>query len=197
MECAAFTMSKSRFMFFPLIGLILISAGSARYNYALNGDASSISAKVSFLGIDSKTVRSTKLSGSLSMTPANISDIDLKVNVDATSLTSGDKTSDGYIKGKAFFDTANHSTISYVGTSLAMSSKTSGVVNGKLTIKGITRSVPLNVSFSSAPADNPGIKSVNISATTSIDRTQFGMKSYKAMIGKTVSINIKGQMLLK
>src|ERR1700712_2210074 len=60
------------------------------------------------------------------------------------SIDTNNEQRDGHIKSADFFDTDNHKTIDYVSTSVSGSGDT-WTVEGNLTLKGVTKPVPLKL----------------------------------------------------
>jgi polyisoprenoid-binding protein YceI len=67
-------------------------------------------------------------------------------------------------------------------------------VSGELTARGLTRPANLAVTFDTDPVRNAG-KPVSFTGTTTIDRRQFGMKSYQLVVGNKVDITLKARMV--
>ncbi len=64
-------------------------------------------------------------------------------------------------------------------------------VTGDLTLHGVTKEVVLNVDGPSAPVkDARGNLHMGASASTVINRSDFGMTGYQAMVGNEININI-------
>jgi len=76
-------------------------------------------------------------------------------------------------------------------------------VEGDLTIRGVTKPVVLDVEFNGAGGDPYGGKRFGFSASTEIDRDEFGMTFNMAletggvMVSKNVKIEIEGEAVLQ
>lgn len=176
--------------------LLLITTGAATptYRYRLDEARSTVSAKVAFLGFASKSARFPKLSGRITLQPDRLDAIDLDVDLDARALTAGDKVTLDRLKGKDFFDVANHPVVSFSGRRMTMTGPVTATVEGNVTARGITRPVVLQVAFAQPPATANGRDPVQLSARTSINRSDFGMKAYGLVVGKKVTIAITARM---
>jgi polyisoprenoid-binding protein YceI len=173
------------------------SADSKKLTFAIDDSASSVTAKVGFLGLGSKTATFPTVTGSISLTPANISAIDLSVKLDATALKAGDKTTENRLKGKDFFDVTRYPAVSFTGTTLKMTGEKSGIVTGKLTAKGYTKPFSLSVSFAVPPASAAEYKSFTLNGSGVLSRKQFGMTAYKGVVGDKVTITINSKMVVR
>ena len=95
-----------------------------------------------------------------------------------------------------FLDVDNFPEITFVSTNV----KPDGddwVVSGDLTIKGVTRNVELATEFEGAITDPYGLKRIAFSASTEIDRTDFGLdfnavlETGGMVVGKKVKIDLE------
>lgn len=174
--------------------LATASAGPV-YRYQLDGGASAVSARVSFLGLGHKIARFPAMRGSIRLSPDRLDEIDLDVDLDARSMTAGNKTDTEYLKGKAFFDIANHPAVRFSGRRMAMTSPSTARVDGQITARGMTRPTVLAVTFRDPPAKATGRATVELTATTTINRKDFGMTAYSVIVGKKVTITIKARLV--
>ena len=88
------------------------------------------------------------------------------INTTDLEAGKGKEKLDGHLHSKDFFATASNPTSSLVFTNVKPSGKNSYVVNGDLTIKGITKPVTFDVSVYGSKA----------TATLKVDRTNYDVK---------------------
>lgn len=173
---------------------LLLGATSPSYRYQIDTTRSMVSAKVGFMGIASKTARFPQISGRIALAPERLDTIDLDVELDARRLQAGDKVTLGRLKGKDFFDVERHPTVRFAGRNMQMTGATTATVAGEVTARGVTRPATLAVTFRDPPAKASGRDAVEFSARTVIDRREFGMTAYSAIVGKKVTITIQARM---
>lgn len=180
----------------PLFGALLIptSADAAARRYVVDDAFSQVDAKVPFLGIATKTARFPDMKGALSLDIDNYEQVSMTVDVDARSLTTGDSETKR-LRGKQFFDVANHPTVRFVAQKMELTGERSGVVTGLMTAKGVTRPVKLAIGFSKVPWEAGPDEPLSIVGTTTIDRRQFGMGAFPILIGHKVKITIHARMV--
>lgn len=186
---------NTRRIAFALTLLLATASAGPVYRYQLDGSASVVSARVSFLGLGHKTARFPAMRGSIKITPDRLDAIDLDVELDARAMTAGGKTDTEYLKGKAFFDVANHSTVRFSGRRMAMTGPLTARVDGQISARGVTRPAVLAVTFRDPPAKANGREPIHLTATTTINRKDFGMTSYSMIIGKKVAITIQARLV--
>lgn len=174
---------------------LIAAAPPATLGYRIDPAGSDVAAKVAFLGLGSRTASFPAVSGAVTLSPAAMDRIDLDVRIDARQLKASDQLTTDRLKGKNFFDVANHPAISFRGKALAMKTATTGTVTGDLTARGVTKPVTLAVTFTAPPARANGRESIGLTGTTTINRRDFGMTAYSLIVGKRVAITIKTRLV--
>ena len=184
-----------RLALLPLCAIVTLANSSAPLNYRLDAGNSNVTAKVSFLGLGSRSAQFPKMSGTVAIVPDRPQQAQIDVSFDASALTSSDSSTTTRLKGDKFFYTAKYPTIRFTGRSLKMSSATKGSVTGQLTARGVTRTETLNITFDTNPFKVARGRAVSFTGTTRIDRRQYGMKSYQLIVGNKVDITLKARMV--
>ncbi len=174
--------------------LLLGAASPAGTAYAIDNAGSSVSAKVSFLGIGKRTAGFPQVSGTVRLSPDRPDSIALDVKLDARALTASDGLTRDRLRGEDFFWVAKYPVVRFRGDQLTMRSATSGTVRGQLQARGVSRPVVLNVTFDKAPANLAPDESVTLSGSTTINRRDFGMTAYSLIVGKKVMIDLTAKL---
>jgi polyisoprenoid-binding protein YceI len=107
--------------------------------------------------------------------------------VDMASIDTGDSERDDDLRSRAYFDSANHPTMTYRSTGV----RTHGaelIVDGELTLHGVTRSVPLFVEVGGIGANGKDGTVAGLSATAEIDRRDFGIDLATPLTGGGVVV---------
>lgn len=100
----------------------------------------------------------------------------LSVTIDATSISTQNTVRDDDLRGPAFFDAKNFPTMTYVGRGCRRSSGNSWTVDGSLTIRGVTKVVPLRFTFNgTAPIQAGKPARVAFHGSAGTKRADFGM----------------------
>jgi polyisoprenoid-binding protein YceI len=175
--------------------LLAVAAAGPSYHYQLDSAGSQVSARVSYFGLGSKTARFPAMRGAIRLSPDRLDAIDLDVELDARALTAGSKTDTTYLKSKAFFDVATYPTVRFSGHHMVMTGPVTAQIDGQITARGVTRPAALAVTFIQPPAQANGREPIALTATTTINRRDFGMTSYGMVIGKNVAITIKARLV--
>lgn len=126
----------------------------------------------------------------------------VNVAIEVTSIDTKDANRDTHLRANDFFDAPNHPTITFASTSVRGSGST-WEVTGDLTIRGVTREVTLDTTFEGTATDPFGANRAVFTATTEVDREDFGMTWNAALetggvlVGKKVKIEIEAQVVLQ
>lgn len=130
-------------------------------------------------------------------------DSKVSVTIDARSVDTRDETRDDHLRTNDFFDVENHPTWTFESTAVTALGPTSWKVAGDLTIRGVTRPVTLDVSLEGVVKDPFGNHRVGFSASTSINRDDFGvsfgavMETGGLVVAKKVDIQIEAEAVLQ
>jgi polyisoprenoid-binding protein YceI len=87
------------------------------------------------------------ITGKLDFDPEDPTSMTFETEIDAASLWTGVQQRDDHLRSVDFLDVAHHPTITFKSTSVRPVSEHEFIVNGDLTIRGVTRNVPLEVTY--------------------------------------------------
>ena len=115
----------------------------------------------------------------------------IEVTIDAAAIWTGEPDRDAHLRSADFLDVANHPTITFKSDRVDVLGENDATVTGDLTVRGITRSVPLRVRYLGqwpTPWWEDGVDKgpktrAGFIATTTIDRHDFGV-SWNAPLDK-------------
>ena len=117
----------------------------------------------------------------------------VKATIGVDTVDTGVDQRNNHLKSPDFFDVANLPTATFTSTSVAKNGSHL-TVTGNLTVHGVTRPVVLDVEGPNGSMTDPkGQVHTGFSATTSLDRTAFGVgpKFPAAMVGDEVKLDIE------
>jgi polyisoprenoid-binding protein YceI len=113
------------------------------------------------------------------------------ITIDTKSVDTGYATFDEHIQAADFLDTAQHPTATFKSTRVVFEGDKPAAIEGKLTLKGVTKPVTLTVtSFQAMP--HPMLKkpAIGANAWTTVKRSDFAMGKYAPNVGDEVRIDI-------
>ena len=122
----------------------------------------------------------------------------VRVSIDAASIDTGVEDRDNHLRSPDFLDVTNFPSLEFAST--AVRAVAGGYeVDGNLTIRGTSRPVTLQMEYMGVMADPWGNEKALFSATTEINREEFGL-TWNApleaggwLVGKSVEIEIEVQ----
>src|SRR5215468_6841798 len=106
------------------------------------------------------------------------------------SIVTGQEQRDAHIRSADFFDVENHPTMTYRSTGVRPHGD-GYVVDGELTLKGVTRDVPLALELNGFGPDAYGGTRAGFTATAEISRSDFGVNWNAAVEGGGVVVSDK------
>jgi polyisoprenoid-binding protein YceI len=145
--------------------------------------------------------RFTTFSGEI-VTGADPLDSSVTAEIALDSIVTGQEQRDAHIRSADFFDVENHPTMTYRSTGVRHDGD-GYVVDGQLTLRGVTRDVPLALELNGFGPDPYGGTRAGFTATAEISRSDFGV-SYNAaiegggvVVGDKVTIQLEIEAVLK
>lgn len=124
------------------------------------------------------------------------------VTIEVKSVNTREPQRDAHLRTNDFFEADTYPTITFKGTNFEPAGA-DWKVTGDLTIKAVTKSVVLDVEFHGAQKDPWGGTRIGFSATTEIDRHDFGVDFNAALegggvvVGPRVKIEIDAEASLQ
>lgn len=142
-----------------------------------------------------------KVSGSVDFNEAEPAKSSVNVQIDAASLETRDERRDGHLKSPDFLDVATYPHISFKSTHVDVTGANTGRVTGDLTIRDVTKPVVLEVEFNGKAKSPWGSTSAGFTATTKINRKDWGLNWNVALetggvlVGDEVKISIEAEVV--
>lgn len=127
----------------------------------------------------------------------------VNVSVDLTSINTGTADRDAHLRSSDFFEVDNYPAMTFKSTGVKQSDDDEFVVTGDLTIKGVTKSIDLEVELLGEGGDPWGGTRVGIEAKGEISRKEFGIdfnipgSGDKVMIGDKIKLQIVAEAVLQ
>ena len=193
----------------PALSLVLLSAGllaptlshADAYKtatgdpsglYKIDPDHTSVTFTVGHAGVATAVGRFDKVSGHYLLS-RDKTDVDIKIA--ANSIDTNHPMRDKDLRGPDFLDANTFPTLRFVSHSYKKTGKNTGILTGKLTLHGKTRTVRLKIHevgaglVAALPKPWGGYLS-GYDAEGTIKRSDFGVTTYPGMIGDTIHLYI-------
>jgi polyisoprenoid-binding protein YceI len=137
----------------------------------------------------------TKLGGTVQYDPADVSKMVLDVTIDTDSVDTRVEARDKDLRTEKYFDVQKFPSITFKSKRAEQAGPGKLKIAGDLTLHGVTKEVVLDVEGPTpAVKDAKGILHMGASATSSLDRTEFGMTGGQPLVGSDISITIDVEM---
>ncbi|RLK47514.1 YceI family protein [Microbacterium telephonicum] len=134
--------------------------------------------------------------------PANPLEAKVTASVDVASVDTKDEARDNHLRSGDFFDAEQFPTLEFASTGVRYEGG-DFLVDGDLTIRGITKPVTFEVEFGGFGTDPWGNYKAGATATTVVNREDFGLTWNAALetggvlVGKDVTITLDLQGALQ
>ncbi|MEA2645814.1 MAG: hypothetical protein QOE92_897 [Chloroflexota bacterium] len=119
------------------------------------------------------------------------------VTIKAASIDSGVADRDVHLRSGDFLDVEKYPDIRFRSTGVNIAGPTNGTLSGELTIRDITRPVVLDVEYLGGGVDPYGREKAALSASTEIDREDWGLtwnvalETGGVLVSKKIKIDIE------
>ena len=139
--------------------------------------------------------RFTRFSGEL-VTAEDPAQSSVTAEIDLSSISTGQEQRDEHIKSADFFEVETYPTMTYKSRGIRVEDG-EYVLDGELTLKGVTRNVPLRLELNGFGADPYGGYRAGFTATGEINRREFNVNFNAPMANGGVVVADKIQLHLE
>ena len=190
---------------FASTALVLITATSAFAADAISSDPHAVVGgvynvesshtrvqfSVSHMGFTNWYGDFTDIKGTLRLDPKNITASTVDITIPVASVSTTNSKLDGELKSAEWLDATQFPTMHFVSSKIVQTAPNKANITGDLSFHGVTKPVTLSATFNAAGA-NPMSKNytVGFDATTTIKRSDFGVKTYVPMIGDETAVRV-------
>lgn len=173
--------------------------------YSLDKKHASLTWKVSHLGLSNYTARFTDFDADIMLNPTNLQASKVRATIDPTSIKTDYPEADKkdfdkqLVEDAGWFNAKQFPKITFNSKKIKITGPKKAEMTGDITLLGVTKSITLDVVFNRALGNHPFVNRpvIGFSATTSLKRSDFGMKTYIPQIGDKVDIIIEAEFIRK
>ena len=193
-------MKRFFLVMFLLLGWLVTSAQAA--TYAVDPDHSSVSFKVKHLFSNVKG-QFKKFEGTLDYEPGKPELWKTSGTIDVASVDTNEPKRDKHLESADFFDVEKNPQIEFKSTGVKDATATGAKLEGLFKMHGIEKPIVLDVTVNGVGKDPWGNVRAAFSATTKINRKDFGMNWNQALdnggilVGEEVEISLEIEAILK
>ncbi|TDD16216.1 polyisoprenoid-binding protein [Kribbella turkmenica] len=113
--------------------------------------------------------------GNVRLDGGNSANSTVELTIKSASIDTRNADRDGHLRSNDFLAMDEHPDITFRSTAVTWIDQDSFEVTGDLTIKGVTRSVTIPLSFEGQATDPFGNSRIGFEGSTTINRTDFGV----------------------
>ncbi|MET0397289.1 MAG: YceI family protein [Longimicrobiaceae bacterium] len=176
---------------------------AAAAEYEIDPSHSQVLFKVKHLGISTVTGRFRDFSGTISYDPQNPAASRARATIKTASIDTDNDRRDNHLRSADFFEAEKYPEITFTTGRLREARGDAFKLDGTLTMRGVTRPITLDVEKVGPVRGPDGRDRMAFNATTSLDRTQYGLTWSRAteagglVVGNDVQIVLELETVRK
>ena len=195
-------MEKIRSFLYGLLITFILSPVVHAGTFEIDPSHSFVAFKIRswFLHVDG---RFTEFKGSIQYDPKDPSSWSTHATIQAVSIDTHITRRDKHLRSEDFFDVEKFPTMTFQSTGVTEVNETSAKLKGKLTLHGVTKPVVLDLRMKSSGEGEKDKTRARFTATTKINRKDFGIVWNRAIeggglvIGNEVNVTIEVEAILQ
>jgi polyisoprenoid-binding protein YceI len=171
--------------------------------YSIDPDHTKLAFKIRHLGISWVPGTFSKLSGSFTFDKSKIEASKAEATIDVSSIDTENKKRDDHLRSDDFFAVPKFPEMKFISKEVRAVKGSKFEVVGDLTMHGVTKSLVLDAEFTGAATDPWGKERVAFSASTKLNRKDFGLEWSKVLeagalvVGEEVVISLDAEGVKK
>ena len=178
------------------VALLLVLSAAAQDTWQFDPPHTSAQFSVRHLGVSTVRGAFTKVSGSAKLDDADVSKSSVEATIDAASVDTRVEMRDNDLRSPNFLDVQKFPTITFKSKKVEAAGEGKLKVTGDLTIHGVTKEVVLDVDGTTPAMKDPwGKVRRGVSATTKINRMDFGVSGLPPVVGNEITITLDVEMI--
>ncbi len=180
---------KKLFLF--LIATSIGVASFAQSTWKIDPMHSFVNFSIKHMGISFVDGSFKKFDGTIMAAKPDLTDAKINFSVDVNSVSTSVEMRDNHLKTDDFFNVSTYPNMKFESSSFKKLSENSYELNGKLTIRDITKEVKFAVIYGGTAKDQKGNTKAGFGATTTINRLDYNIKYDPTGAGLAKDVMIK------
>jgi polyisoprenoid-binding protein YceI len=164
--------------------------------WAIDANHSTVGFAVKHAVVATTRGRFTEFTGGATLDAANPEASTAWVDIQATSVNTGNEMRDGHLQSADFWDAASNPTITFRTTSAKLDGDNL-VTTGDLTIAGKSHPIDINWEFGGIAKDPYGTTKAGFEGTASLSRKDWGLAWNAALEGGGLLVGDKVKLVLE
>ena len=181
--------------------LVVAALPATAQTWKIDSAHSSASFTVKHMMVSNVHGRFGKVEGTVVYDGKNVVDAQVDTTIDATTITTDNEKRDAHLKSPDFFDAAGFPTITFKSKRVEVVGPGKFKLIGDLTMRGKTKEVVLDAEGPTAPVNAQGSQRVGVTATTTLNRHDYGVSWSRTMdgggyvVGDDVKVTIELELI--
>ncbi len=169
--------------------LTAMNANAKSEKFILDPLHTNITWSANHAGFSNPNGKFAKSSGVMFIDKKNPENSSVEVEIDTTSIITGIEAFDIHLKGADFFNVEQFKTAKFISTKVEVMANDIAKIHGDLTLIGVTKPVILEAKLNKIGRHPFTLKkTAGFSATTTIKRSDFGIKYGLSLVSDEVKI---------
>lgn len=180
-----------KYLILAVAGLVVFSAAQAApVTYVIDNSHTFPHFTYNHLGFSNQTHKFDTTRGMVVIDHAAKTGM-AEVVIDTKSVNTGHALFNEHIQGADYFDTANFSTMTFMGDKMKFRKGVPVSLTGNLSIKGVTRPVTFAIThFKCMPHPMLKVEACGANATTTLKRSDFNMGKHVPYVSDAVVLTL-------
>lgn len=129
----------------------------------------------------------------------NLNDSSVEINVRTTSINTNEDNRDNHLRSDDFLSVEKFPNLTFKSTKVAIEPKGDWKVTGDLTVRDVTHPIVLDVEFEGVVQDPYGNQRIGFTASSEINRDDFGvtfnavMEAGGVVIGSKIKLELEAE----
>jgi polyisoprenoid-binding protein YceI len=148
---------------------------SVTTTWVIDPTHSEVQFKVKHLMVSTVTGLFSRYEGKLEMDGDDFDDAKIAFSADVSSISTGNDQRDEHLKSAEFFDVAQFPNLTFVSTGMTRTGADAYLLDGRLTLHGVTKPVTLKAEYGGQMQDFYGQTKAGFEVVGTIKRKDFGL----------------------
>ncbi len=182
-----------------IVGLVLAVAPAGAVTYEIDTAHAEVGFSIRHMGISNVRGNFDEFSGTITYDGSDVLGVAADATIKTESVNTGNKKRDDHLRNPDFFDATGHPELSFESTGVEKNGD-GFVLNGNLTMRGVTKPVSLVMSVAGPIEDPWGNQRIGLEISTTVKRHDWGIGKEgptDLAIGKDVKIEINLEAIAK
>ena len=192
----------TRFFMLSLAGILFFAAPATAATYKIDSDHTTVGFRIHHL-LSYVQGRFNQFEGTFEYEPDKPESWKATATIQAASIDTNVAPRDKHLRSADFFDVEKFPTLTFKSTEMTDATSTNAKLHGLLTIHGIEKPAELDLEIHGVLKDPWGNTKAGFTATTKINRKDFGLTWNKALetgqflVGEEVLITLEVEGILQ